>query len=339
MSTTSLPERALKLVRVDWSPRHRQPSVPALLLATILSVVGSLAVDALLVLIGTSVFPATKGYVHFRASDYGTLTTIGVLIACAGWPTVARITSAPRWLFLRLAVLVTLVLWLPDIWLLLRNQPVRAVAVLMVMHLSIAVVTYNALVRVAPVREGGAPRPANQGVTTVDGGVPLGRTVPAGDPGTARESSNRRLALSLSVLVAIEFFLGVAALLLVPAGRSSGWLPTKGATVYLAHAVLGLPLALGAVTLLLRVRGSTRTFRATGWVGLVGVAMAGIGGLVTVSHPLRLLGMAFMFVGPMIAGLAYLIPTFDQLPTKAPQAPRASQPPQAPQAPQAPLRG
>ena len=50
------------------------------------------------------------------------------------------------------AVVVTLVLLLPDIFILWKGQPARAVAVLMVMHLAIALVTYNALVRLAPAR-------------------------------------------------------------------------------------------------------------------------------------------------------------------------------------------
>lgn len=76
---------------------------------------------------------------------------IGVVIACVAWPVVTRISSAPRWLFLRMAVAVTLVLWLPDVYILVLGQPPRAVAVLFVMHLAIAVVTYNSLVHIAPV--------------------------------------------------------------------------------------------------------------------------------------------------------------------------------------------
>jgi hypothetical protein len=68
------------------------------------------------------------------------------------WPIVARISSAPRWLFSRLAISVTLVLWLPDLYILYRGVPGRAVAVLVVMHLAIALITYNTLVHVAKVR-------------------------------------------------------------------------------------------------------------------------------------------------------------------------------------------
>ena len=81
-----------------------------------------------------------------------------MVIACLAWPVVTRISSAPRWLFFRLAVLVTLVLWLPDLYLLDLGQPGRAVAVLMVMHLAIALVTYYCLVLIARVRP--AARPA-----------------------------------------------------------------------------------------------------------------------------------------------------------------------------------
>ncbi len=79
-------------------------------LATVLAIALSLAADAALVAIGTRLFPATKGYVHFAFSDYAKLTILGVLIACAGWPVVTRLSSAPRWLFFRLAIVVTLVL-------------------------------------------------------------------------------------------------------------------------------------------------------------------------------------------------------------------------------------
>jgi hypothetical protein len=148
-----LVDRVLTAVKLDFAPAHSQPSVVRLLIASVLSIVGSLGADALLVKIGTAVFPSTKGYVHFQFHDYAKLTIIGVLIACVAWPIVTRITSAPRWMFFRMAIVVTLVLWLPDVYLLLKNQPGKAVAVLMVMHLAIALVTYNALVQVAPTRQ------------------------------------------------------------------------------------------------------------------------------------------------------------------------------------------
>jgi hypothetical protein len=151
-------DRVLSLSRVDFAPAHRQPSAARVAVASVVSVAGSLAADALLVVIGTAIFPATKGYVHFQFSDYAKLTVIGVVIACVAWPIVTRISSSPRWLFMRMAVLVTVVLWLPDLYILVKGQPPKAVAVLMVMHLAIALVTYNSLVRIAPVSPARAER-------------------------------------------------------------------------------------------------------------------------------------------------------------------------------------
>jgi hypothetical protein len=145
--------RVLTWARVDFSPKHRQPSWGRVALATVLAVALSLAADAALVAIGEHLWPATKGYSHFQFADYSKLTIIGVLIAGAAWPIVTRISSAPRWLFFRLAILVTLVLWLPDLWILRQGQSTQGVAVLMAMHVAIALVTYNLLVHVAPVRE------------------------------------------------------------------------------------------------------------------------------------------------------------------------------------------
>lgn len=146
----TLIDRVLALAGVDFPAERRKPQHPWLAVAVATSIVGSLAADALLVAIGTTLFPGTKGYEHFRLSDYGRLTVIGVVIACVAWPIVTRISSSPRWLFFRLAILVTLFLWLPDMYILYKGQPATAVAVLMVMHLAIALVTYNALVRLAP---------------------------------------------------------------------------------------------------------------------------------------------------------------------------------------------
>jgi hypothetical protein len=153
-------DRLLRFARVDFAPAHQQPRGLLIAAATAASLAGSLAADAILVMTGQAVFPSTRGYVHFQFSDYGKLTVIGVLIACLAWPTVTRISSAPRWLFLRLAVLVTLVLWLPDVYILASGQPPRAVGVLFAMHLAIALVTYNCLVHIAKVKPAQPPRHA-----------------------------------------------------------------------------------------------------------------------------------------------------------------------------------
>ncbi len=150
--SSGLVGRALRWVRVDFHPPHRSPAWWRVALATVLALALSLLADAAIVAVATRVMPSTKGYVHFQFHDYARLTVIGVLIACAAWPVVTRCCSAPRWLFFRLAIAVTLVLFLPDVYILAQGQPAKAVAVLMCMHLAIALVTYNLLVHLAPVR-------------------------------------------------------------------------------------------------------------------------------------------------------------------------------------------
>jgi len=126
--------------------------------ALVVANVGSLISEAILVAIGTTIFPSTRGFVHFQMTDFGKLTLIGVTIACVGWPAVTRISSQPRWLFLRLAVLVTLVLWIPDLRILVHGEPVRGIGILMLMHLSIAFIAYSTLVQVAPLSASNRPR-------------------------------------------------------------------------------------------------------------------------------------------------------------------------------------
>jgi hypothetical protein len=152
LTPSPMAQRLLHALHIDFAPSHRSPSLIRVVAATVLAVCGSLAADAVLVIAGTAAFPSTRGYVHFQFGDYAKLTIIGVLVACAAWPIVCRVAAKPTWLFSRLAVLVTVVLLLPDAWLLHQHQPSRAVAVLVLMHLAIAFVTYFALVLVAPAR-------------------------------------------------------------------------------------------------------------------------------------------------------------------------------------------
>ncbi|HXY27113.1 MAG TPA: DUF6069 family protein [Acidimicrobiales bacterium] len=165
-SASELVLRTLDWAHIDFSPPHRQPEWWRLALATVLSVVLCLAADAALVAVGTTVFPSTKGFVHFQFADYAKLTVIGVLVACAAWPIVTRMCAKPRWLFFRLAVAVTVVLLLPDAYIWLKGEPAQAVFVLVWMHLAIALITYNLLVHVAPVRTALEGRPGRARTAT-----------------------------------------------------------------------------------------------------------------------------------------------------------------------------
>ena len=117
----------------------------------------------------------------------------------------------------------------------------------------------------------------------------------------------------MAVLVGLDLTLGIVALVFVPPGRPSGLLPDKGSAFYLAHSLLGLGVALGAVTVLVRVMRSTRLSRLSGWIGAIGVAIAAAGGVATVPHPFRIIGIALMGIGSLVAGFGYLIPTFEKL--------------------------
>ena len=155
-------DRSVDLLRIDFPPKYAPPSSARVLLAAIVALAGSLAADAVLVAIAKAAFPSTKDYPHSVFSDYGKLCAIAVIVACIAWPIVTRISSAPRWPFFRLAIMVTLVLFLPDLYILKQGQPAKAVAVLMRMHVAIAVVTYNALVHLVPIGPEGerSDRPA-----------------------------------------------------------------------------------------------------------------------------------------------------------------------------------
>ncbi len=136
--------------RIDFDPPVEQPSWARWALASFVAIAGSLAADAAIVAIAIAVYPHLKDYAHFQFVDYSKLTVIGVIIACIGWPVTTRVSSSPRWLFRLAAIVVTLVLFLPDLWIWWQGQSTTAVLILMVMHVAIALVTYFALVLIAP---------------------------------------------------------------------------------------------------------------------------------------------------------------------------------------------
>lgn len=312
--------KLLARARIGGGTPHRQPERGRLVLASVVALAGSLVADALLVALGEAVFPSTEGFVHFRFPDYATLTVLGVLAACAAWPVVTRLSFAPRWLFVRLAVLVTVLVWLPDLWLLLRHEPPRGVAVLAVMHLAIALVTYNSLVHLAPVRPavGDGPPPAvGDGPSERAGSAAVAAS--GGASGAAKS-----VWVAMSVLTFVELALGVAALLSVPFGRSTSLLPHHGEVAYLVHALAGMVLAVGAVAVLAASWHAERVLRVAAVVALVSLAVAGGGGALAVYHSLRIAGAGLMLVGGMVAALAYLTPVIEAPPAQGADVPGGS---------------
>jgi len=122
-----------------------------------------------------------------------------------------------------------------------------------------------------------------------------------------------QLATALAVLVGVQLAVGVAVVVLVPFGRPSGWEPTQGVAIYLIHALLGIPLVFGAGLLWVRTQHGSRIARLSGWLGAIGVGLAGIGGLLTEPHGLRLAGMALMLLGAIVAGTGYVLPALERM--------------------------
>jgi hypothetical protein len=129
-------------------------------------------------------------------------------------------------------------------------------------------------------------------------------------------------ATVLAVAVGFEVLLGVMALVSVPIDRSSGWLPAKGEAVYLAHGFWGLLLMLVAVALIVRTRGMSRTSHIAAWLGLVGISIAGVGGLLTEATSLvRFFGMILMLLGAVLAAFGYMVPALTIRSRRVPAAP------------------
>ncbi len=133
--------------------------------------------------------------------------------------------------------------------------------------------------------------------------------------------------------IGIESALGVACLVLVPVGRPDQWLPPQSRGVYVAHAVLGGLMAIGALAVLLKVLDGPRVVRLGAQIGLVGLLLGAVGGMLTVSHPWRLAGMGLMFAGALLAFFGYLIPLAD-VPVEEPQDDLSGPKPARPSAPE-----
>jgi hypothetical protein len=144
----ALVRRALNVIHLDLRVLSDLPAAVRIILAGGVAAVGSLIADVILVALGKAAFnPISFG--PFHASAWVPLTILGVAGATVGWGILVHLTSEPRWVVFRAAVLVTLVLLLPDVGLLPSN-PTGPVLTLMAMHIAIAVITTVALLRISP---------------------------------------------------------------------------------------------------------------------------------------------------------------------------------------------
>jgi hypothetical protein len=150
MTSPSL--RGPAALHLDFPWGAAQPSVWRWIVATVVALGASVAACAALAAAGIALFPSTAGYEHYQFGDYAKLTTIGVIGAAIAWPLTTLVTTRARRLYLWLAVVVTIVSFAPDAWILRSGQPAPAVAGLAVMHVAVGVITFLALVFIAPQR-------------------------------------------------------------------------------------------------------------------------------------------------------------------------------------------
>jgi hypothetical protein len=264
------------------------PSRPRLVLAAVTALVVGVAACAVVAAIARALWPSLAGYAHLRLSDYGPLAAAGVLGAAACWPVVVARSATPRKTYLRLAIVVSVVLLGPDLYLLAVGSPLRAVAALVVMHLALAALTYPIMVGLAPATPSLVRRLA---------------------PSRVRSAGGAWMWPALAGLVGVVALLGLAALVVVPTDRPEELIPTTGRVVYLLHGALGgvLGVAAGVAVLVARARGD-RTARRSSVVGLIGALVAAGGGALDVVPSERLLAVGMMLAGALVAGFAYLAP-------------------------------
>lgn len=312
------PDRALARARVDMTA-GAAPSVARIIGVSVLAIVISLGADAGIVKLATVMYPTIRGFSHFRLTDYGALTALGVIGACAAWSVVLRITSSPRWFFFRLAVIVMLVLWVPDLWLLLKHEPTKAVLVLMVMHLAVALITYNVLVHFATgkvdAREQ-AESGAAAALSSIEA-VHVGVTLTPVEKQSVR-AVGRYVWVSMMIAVTVELLVGLSEIAFVPFNRPDGWYATQGEFLSLFHALLGAALGLGAIWIFTRTLHSGRLERIAGCTGFIGVVVGAIGGVLTYDRSFRLWGMGLMFLGIAVAFFGYFVPLIGDSPHSPP---------------------
>lgn len=316
MEKTSVTLSAVQRLGIDPSRAAGRPSLVRFITASLAALAASLGAVVAIVHVGVSLVPALRDYSHFRLFDYGGLTVVGVVAACTGWLGVVQLTPAPRRMFLRLAVVVTLALFIPDVSLLLLRTSPDAVAVLMVMHVIIAVITYNCLVHLAPsAAERSRRRP--------DGTVPAREQVSsspstgAGNGAVARPAENLvapGVWRSMCWAVTAELLLGFAYLVFIPFHHPSGWIVERTVALSLAHAALGAVLGVCAVSIFLLTLRGARVERIAGSVGFGGVAFSALGGALCYESGLRIVGGIFMFLGVMTALFGYFMPLIGESP-------------------------
>ncbi len=134
------------------APKAAAPRLGRLVAAGLAAVAVSLLADIVLAAIGQAAFTVPAGFGKFGFGSYSLLPVAGITGATATWWAVTRLSSQPRWLLTRLAALATALFLIPDFLLLgTPGNPGGPVVILMLMRLAAALITYTALIKIAPV--------------------------------------------------------------------------------------------------------------------------------------------------------------------------------------------
>ncbi|HEX3783839.1 MAG TPA: DUF6069 family protein [Pseudonocardiaceae bacterium] len=137
---------------VSAASRQHAPQLGRIFGAAAVAAVAASLVDALLALIGRSVFSVPATFSQFNPPFYVSLTVFGVIGASVAWAVVTRRAENPVALLRRLALIVVPVTLLADLVLIADHQPPLGAVTLMVMHIGVGVITYMSLTRIAPPR-------------------------------------------------------------------------------------------------------------------------------------------------------------------------------------------
>jgi hypothetical protein len=151
----SIARVASRLTGTGPAPHIVPPTYRRVAAAGLAAAAVSLAADVVLATVGQAAFTVPAAFGKFSFATHPLLAVLGIAGATATWAALTRLSSRPKWLLIRLAALVTALFLIPDFLLLgTPGNPTGPVVILMLMHLAIAVITYTALTKVAPVRDG-----------------------------------------------------------------------------------------------------------------------------------------------------------------------------------------
>jgi hypothetical protein len=125
-----------------------------IVLATAIALIIAVPLDLAIEAFARQVFAVSPDFPPFQG-PVAPYTAGGVVLAGVAYAVLQRFVRDPARVYIRVAVVVLALSWIPDVALLFINEPgatLPAVASLMVMHLVTAAIVVTSLVRIAGAR-------------------------------------------------------------------------------------------------------------------------------------------------------------------------------------------